>query len=532
MKNLLLTLALSGILAQAYSQSTMQWSKNSGAGLPYYYTDYPSIASDNGAIQVTGRQNTAYGQRLVIVSYNMNGDSLSTVSYGNDSVFRSTIIGFKFNSSGHVYILHKEKLGYYKSKIVLQKYAVNGTLAWVEQVGDIADTSYAPLSLALLNDSCPLITFQKEYDYPDSADDQIFTKRSHFLNAYNANGTLRWQRSFNKNTEIDHFFHPIFTHNNTAFLFGQNDAFVRRLLKLDINNNLTIHNNIFQTGIHNIHLTADNKLLITDYFKFAFTKADLNGSVIWSEDYGTNLPQNTFADVIYATTQDADGNIYVTGRHAGKGFPTPASSNNDILTLKYDKDGNLVWENRYQYGLNNSDIGNCIALKNGHVYVGGASQKSGVFSDNDYIILKIDSATGKAKGDYRFGGAAAGEDAVTSLVVLDNGNVALTGLSYNGSSYDWTTQLLSGVIISVPRMEMRNNIEIYPNPVSGGEFLTVNGHEVKEYTLLTSTGQLVQYGELNGTENRIRLNNDLKAGLYLLQLRNEREVTTRKIVIE
>ncbi|MBK8875713.1 MAG: hypothetical protein IPN13_18095 [Bacteroidetes bacterium] len=50
-------------------------------------------------------------------------------------------------------------------------------------------------------------------------------------------------------------------------------------------------------------------------------------------------------------------------------YGTPSYTNADILTLKYNSNGNLIWQSRYEYGINNADIGNVIILKNGQIYV-------------------------------------------------------------------------------------------------------------------------------------------------------------------
>ena len=154
MKRLILILTLIGILTNAYSQSTLLWSENFTTGLSNYYSDYPIIKTDFDTIKVIGRKNTTSGQRLLIVKYDLNGNIISTLSYGNDSVTNNVLIDYKFDSTNHVYLLQKEQLGFYKSKIVLQKYSMDGNLIWVEQIQDPADTSYIPLSIGLVNDTC------------------------------------------------------------------------------------------------------------------------------------------------------------------------------------------------------------------------------------------------------------------------------------------------------------------------------------------------------------------------------------------
>jgi hypothetical protein len=530
MKRLILILTLIGIITNTYSQSTLLWSKDFTTGLNNYYSEYPSIQSIADTIKIIGRKNAANGQRLLIVKYDLFGDTISTKTYGNDSVFDNSIIDFKFDTLNHVYILSKEQLGFYKSKIVLQKYSLDGNLIWVEQVQSPADTSYTPRSLGLANDTCIFITAYKEYDYPEPGDDVIFTTTLSQLYAFNSNGNQLWQREFNPNTEINWFAYDIFIHNSDIFLFGS----AGKLVKVDINNNLTFNGNTgIINGVSEVQLTPDNNLLITAGFgKYRISKVTLTGNLIWTQQYGTNLPSNVIADEMKATIQDSDGNIYITGRHYGMNYGTPSYTNADILTLKYNSNGNLIWQNRYEYGVNNADIGNAIILKNGQIYVGGNSQRLGVTTDYDYVVLKIDSATGVSTGVYRYNGLANGDDAVSSLYVFDNGNVALTGLSYINSQYDWTTQLLSDVVLSVQNIDKESSFRVYPNPTASGEVLTIVGSGIKSYSIISATGQIIQQGTLEANElNSIYINN-VSAGMYLLYLKTDSGIMTRKLIVK
>jgi len=529
MKKLTLILAMIGFLTNSYSQSTLIWSEDFTTGLSNYYSEYPTIQAEADTIKVIGRKNTSDGQRLLIVKYNMSGDTISTQTYGNDSVYNNSLIDYKFDSFNHVYLLQKEQLEFYKSKIVIQKYSLDGSLIWTEQISNSADTSYHPRSLCLANDTSFFLTAYKEYDYPEPGDDVINTVTLPFLYVYNSNGNMVWQREFNTNTEISWFAYDIFVHNETAFLFGNGN----RLVKVDLNNNITVNSNTgLENGINNVQLTSDNNLLITAWTKYRISKTNLSGTVLWTEYYGTNLPSNVSGDEIKATIQDADGNIYITGRHYGDEYGTPNYSNADILTIKYDNSGNLIWENRYEYGVNNADIANFITLKNGNIYVGGHSQRLGVSTDYDYLVLKIDSTNGQTNGIYRYNGIANGDDAIYSLHVFDNDSLALTGLSYINGQYNWTTQLLSDVVLSIPSFSFDSNVEVFPNPIQKGELLSVKGYDFIEYSIASPIGQTIQQGKLYGNElNTIQIG-IVKSGIYILQLKTDKQSISRKIIVK
>jgi hypothetical protein len=528
MKKLIITIAATVTLTNAYSQPNLLWSKNFETAITNPYASTPTIESDNNTIKVTGIKNITDGQELLIVNYNLSGDTISTSRYGDNSGKKNTIFDYKFDTKDHVYILSEEETGPYMTRMNLLKYALDGKLIWSTQFED-PDSSFEPNALALINDTCLFITANKELETGDPDDDVNSVIIEPFLYACNTEGKQLWQRKFDPHNEIEWFRfrnQEILVLNNTAYMFGNNQAASSiDLIKVDVNNVMTVNNNTgIKHGVYGILLTPDNNLLVKDAISYTFSKVGLDGNVLWKVYYGTNLPSNVSGDEIKAMIQDEKGNIYLTGRHYG------SNTNADILTLKYDKDGKLIWQNRYQYKTNNGDIGNSITLKNGSVYVGGESEVNEVPTTYDYVILKIDETTGDTKGSYRYGGSANGNDLVYSLAVLDNGNVALTGFSYTNPAYDWTTQLLSDVL-SVREFDHDVKIDVFPNPVKQGQFLTIQGNETQEYTLTTLLGQVIGTGIINGNNNHITTSS-VRPGMYLLTLRNSKGVTTRKIIVE
>lgn len=511
----------------SYTQATLSWSRDFEVGLNTYYAEAPEISTDNQTIKVIGRKNISNGQRLEIVNYSLYGDIISETSFGNN-ISNNKVIDYKFDTNNQVYLLMAETISYNKLKIILQKYTQDGSLIWAEQIENVEAISNRPCSLGLTAGNCIFINAYKEYNYPEFPTDFDTTITTPYLYAYDQNGSFLWQRQFTSNEINGYFASKILVYNESAFLFS--DYFT--LVKVDSNNNLSLNDTIgVYDGINNTQFTNDSNILITAITgKFRVTKTNINGASIWLREYPTFLPSNVLADEIKSVIQDSEGNIYVTGRHYGHNYNTPTYTNGDILTLKYNPDGNLIWENRYQYGINNADIGNFITLKNGYLYIGGESQRLGVSTDYDYITLKINATTGITNQVYRYSGLENGDDIVSSICVLDNGNYAITGLSYMNSKYNWTTQFFADNLSTKSNQYI--NLEIIPNPVSAGEFITIKGNQYSRYKLISSIGQIVQSGKINPIENQKILIENMKAGMYLLQLENGAEVTIRKLIVK
>ena len=138
-------------------------------------------------------------------------------------------------------------------------------------------------------------------------------------------------------------------------------------------------------------------------------------------------------DQARAVTVDADGNVYVTG-YSGDG-----GGGYDLVTIKYDPDGELVWLDGYNGTADGSDFGIDIAVDAaGNVYVTGDSEGSGTYAD--YITIKYQS-DGRVLWAERYDGPGQW-DYAEALAVDASGNVYVTGTSdggYPGTQDDYAT---------------------------------------------------------------------------------------------
>jgi hypothetical protein len=75
---------------------------------------------------------------------------------------------------------------------------------------------------------------------------------------------------------------------------------------------------------------------------------------------------STATNVGNSIVVDSANNSYVTG------FSLGTNSSGDIVTIKYDPNGNQLWLQRYNGPGNGNSAGNAIAVdNNGNVYVTG-----------------------------------------------------------------------------------------------------------------------------------------------------------------
>ena len=152
------------------------------------------------------------------------------------------------------------------------------------------------------------------------------------------------------------------------------------------------------------------------------------GAFIWAYRY--NGPGND-TDEVYSLQVDNGGFIYMTGYSKG------SSSGYDICTIKLNYLGAEQWVKRINGSLNNDDYGNSIQIDNsGNIYLTGAVTTA---TDLDYITVKYDN-NGNIIWQKFYNGPGNGEDFPSSNVIDASGNVYVVGYSLGtGTNYDYCT---------------------------------------------------------------------------------------------
>uniref|UniRef100_A0A7V5XYY6 T9SS type A sorting domain-containing protein n=1 Tax=candidate division WOR-3 bacterium TaxID=2052148 RepID=A0A7V5XYY6_UNCW3 len=164
-------------------------------------------------------------------------------------------------------------------------------------------------------------------------------------------------------------------------------------------------------------------------------KYNPNGEIQWIARY--NGPSN-YDDYPTAMTIDSHGNVYVTG---ATGYPSGSNVEWDYVTIKYDSNGREKWVAIYDgpgSGIYDWDMATAIAVDNeGNVYVTGQSS-GGSNTFFDFATIKYDS-NGFVQWVRRY--ESEGWDQATAIGLDNYGNIYVTG-GYNGGGethYDYLT---------------------------------------------------------------------------------------------
>lgn len=125
--------------------------------------------------------------------------------------------------------------------------------------------------------------------------------------------------------------------------------------------------------IGNIYLTGSRA-----GYLYCTVKLNTNGHKAWLAFYPDALALESKAS---AFALDSAGNVYVTGHSPG------TNSGLDIVTIKYDNNGNQLWLQRYDGPAHGDDIATGLVVDtNGNVYVTGYSATTN--GGTEFVTIK------------------------------------------------------------------------------------------------------------------------------------------------
>ena len=167
-----------------------------------------------------------------------------------------------------------------------------------------------------------------------------------------------------------------------------------------------------------VAVSSDNlSIYITGIFpnlNVFLVKFDADGNLVWERTWGNG---QDFAEAV-AVAQD--GSIYVTGRRSSSG-----AGSGDVFLVKFNSEGTFIWDRTW--GGANPEVGSDVAVAaDGSVYVAGDGNS---FFGNDAVLLKFNpDGILLWERDWREG-TIQDLSAAFGVAVAADGSVYMTGLS-------------------------------------------------------------------------------------------------------
>ena len=276
------------------------------------------------------------------------------------------------DASGNVYVTGEANLGVGNSDFVTIKYDPSGNQLWAVRYNGAGNGRDYPNAIAV--DSVGNVYVTGEGWGPGGNKDYSTVK-------YDSAGNQLWAIQYNGSGNTDDY----------AYDIAVDSA-----------------GNAYVTGYCGRGSTKDDIVTI----KYA----GATGAELWNVHYNGAGDDN---DIAYELALDSLGNVYVCG---GTYWST---TNIDFVTLKYDSLGNQLWAVRYDGPISGRDMANELALDAaGNVYIAGSSEGDG--TGPDYVTVKYD-VDGNKLWDQRYSSAGAGSDSIQELFVSTDGSAYVTG---------------------------------------------------------------------------------------------------------
>ena len=500
-----------------------------------------AIAVDNqGNVYVTG---ASYGSGTqydyATIKYNSTGETLWVRRYNIPGIGWDIAQDIAVDNQDNIYVT-----GYswgsteYRYDYATVKYNSEGVEQWVNRYNGIGDDWDWAFDLAIDNQGNVYVTGTS-----DSIQSSSISDNGYVTIKYNTAGETLWVKRYDGPISEDLAYAIAVDQAGNVYVTGESQGPLSPWYDYDY---ATVKYNSAgetlwvrryngpgnrQDGAYAIAVDEAGNVYVTgrsrpdsinvEGYDYVTIKYNPEGVEQWIARY--NGPRDDM-DEAYALALDNQGNVYVTGLSSGIGTMW------DIVTIKYNSDGDSVWVRRYNGPGDGPDVGNCIAVDEaGNVYVGGYGYNESTYKD--YLIIKYDS-DGVEQWVFFYPGPGSFDDEVYSMALDVSGNVYVTGYNHGTSSDD---DFLTIKCVQTGGMEESNThnasrltLEIFPNPANNVIRVRSRlfGKESEHLKIFDVSGNLIR--ELIVTTPEVNLSlKGVNPGIYFLRI----GTTIRKFLV-
>ncbi len=356
-----------------------------------------------------------------------------------------------------------------------------------------------------------------------------------FLASYSLNGNVNW-----------------------AFNLGGNSEDGSLNVEIDNKENIILSTYLKSTsadfdpgiGIQNVSSNGTG-------YDACLSKFDSTGKLLWLYEHNFST-----TGAIYSVNIDQNNNIYYGGSFKGTFDANPGIGSNTLTSFSSSpSDGFLVKINEngiYQWGFSLNNTTSSPYYFKSIATFGNAVYVTGIFSNvldldpgigansvntnglSDIFISKFDSS-GSLNWAFAFGGSQ--KEYPCNLGLDPDGNLFLSGYFDNTVDFDPKTPVFSlnatsnsgfiakyhTSVVSLDKIK-NTNLVVYPNPANDFVYLENDNFIDKTVFIYDLLGKLILSQEISN-DGIINVN-DLKSGVYVLQITSQNVNYNTKLVIQ
>lgn len=193
------------------------------------------------------------------------------------------------------------------------------------------------------------------------------------------------------------------------------------------------NDNIYIAGSTINSLTGNDMLLI---------KLDEDLNIEWTKEWDGDGMSDKGSGVRVAP----NGDVYLCGT-------TETTSGDDIALIKFNADGDFIWEEIYSSAEGGDDVAAAMEMNDGYLYITGNTYN---ISNVDYLTMKYD-ITGTKLWEITYNSPFNKDDRATNLVIDDNGDIVVSGQSETDVEGKTTYYTVKYVEYDVPELAYQNS---------------------------------------------------------------------------
>lgn len=428
MKNIIYSFLFFCFAAKAQNNTLVQIWTNQNGNQSGSFKNF-TVQDKLGATYVAGaHKNNATAHDGYISKLSAEGQTIWTYNFTGTGNGDDVVLSVKFDNYKNIYLTgttYKSATNNYdlflvkldKDGNLLWSETYNGTASSMDSGGDIAlDTLGNIFVVGASMNSGTLVDFvvlkydsvgnqvwENQYDYAnfnDAANKVILIGDSIYISGVSQSAPNNWDFTTITVSAID-------GNIGNAVRSGGSGNGIDKLNAITYDNN----GHIYLTGAV---LNANNN------YDARTIKLNPNLSIVWSRDYnGIDSLDDESNDV----KVDDIGNVYIAG------YSTSSSESKNILLIKYDNLGNIIFE-KLQNGLGNgNDRANALCLGlDGSIFITGSSK----YTNEDIVTIKFNPA-GLPIKTQAYSGTGNGKS--NSISVGELGEIIISGQVYENGDY-------------------------------------------------------------------------------------------------
>lgn len=439
------------------------------------------VKSSQGYIFAAGFvKNSGASYDIELIRYDpATGDTIWTRTWNGAANGSDKAVGLGIDAQDNLYIAGKTTDTSQNGDIVVLKYNVLGVLQWAKT--SATATSDEKAVKMVVNNAGSVWVAGVRGSVTDSLDNIIVVK-------YNTIGTQVFSHSIGDVNTDEEPTDIVIDNVENSYICG------------------------FQTN-------ATNK----DYITLKLTPS---GAISWQQTFAGALNQD---DVAEAIAVDNVGNVIVTGESDASPF---ATTNYNIVTIKYDNAGTQKWNQAFNGPSNLDDMAADLQTNSyGEAYIGGKTNNGSAVNPNfDFLLIRYDSLGNQVWTDN-----IAVSDTADAISVL-----LLSGADFYVGGNSWATVgqkdiylMKYTVNVGITNPEEMISLVVYPNPASQVLHFETSMIQNPQIELFNSLGQMISFTQnTTPTETTIDVAN-LPAGMYFYQVKeNGKLLASGKVVKE